>query len=217
MTTPRKLIVLSLLPLLLLASACSRDDGPVAPQQTTSVPVPDQLDYLALQKSAPGFTYEVAVEGEIDLMRGGTVEGSPASWPEESGYFAYSILADSIEPASLSDPYASSVHIRVLVPVYDSDFPNPDVAMPMILEPDGLTYRDGREATVSLSYHPALRPSCADAGYLVFCIDGAIPGDVTVGTKIPDDDRPYECSTRILAAIPHHSRWAADKDEDDDG
>lgn len=210
----RKLTILLLLPLLLL-SACSRDDGPVAPEQTVSAAVPVNMDYLALQKSATGFVYEVAVEGEVDLATGGTVVGMPASWPEQSGHFAYSILPDAIDPSSLPDPEAATVNIRVLVPVYDSEFPTPDMAMPMVLEPHGLTYRGGREATISLSYHPALRPSCSDNGYLVFCIDGTLPGDVTVGTSVADADEPYECSTRILAAIPHHSRWAASKDESD--
>ncbi|RKZ15510.1 hypothetical protein DRQ50_07385 [bacterium] len=215
MSRLKKLTLVSMLPLLLLVSACSHGSDPVAPQGSEARVVPDHVDYLALQKSAPGFTYEVAVEGDISLAFGGTVTGMPASWPEQSGFFAYSILPDSIEPASLSDSNASSVHIRVLVPVYDSDFPNPDVAMPMILEPDGLTYRNGQDATVSLSYHPALRPSSADSGYLVFCIDGTTPGNVTTGTNSMDGDRPYECSTRILAAIPHHSRWATSKDEGD--
>jgi hypothetical protein len=212
MMRSQKFTLLLLLPLLLLA-ACSGDDDPVAPEAASTTAVPVDLDYLALQKSAPGFVYEVAVEGELNLAAGGTVEGMPASWPEQSGHFAYSILPDAVDPASLPDPDASSVHIRVLVPVYDSQFPTPDMAMPMVLEPDGLAYRDGREATISLSYHPALRPSCADNGYLVFCIDDPLPGDVTVGTTLGDTGEPYECSTRILAAIPHHSRWAASKDE----
>jgi hypothetical protein len=103
--------------------------------------------------------------------------------------------------------------------------------MPMILEPHGLIYQPGQEATLSLSYHPLLEPAL-DAGYAVYCIDetvpeaaatGFLPGPKALGDLgDPEDDGDvlpdygdtfddYVNSTKIRAAIPHHSRWAVDK------
>lgn len=218
MTPIKKLGPLSLLLIFVLLPACSdMDDAvvPEAPQDEQPTLDLDYFAYLELQKNAPTYTYEVALEGEIDLTTGGTVTGRPASWPDTASDFSYTILPDAVDRASLADPDASTVHVKVWVPVYESTFPDPDYSMPMILEPDGLAYLAGQHATVELSYHPELVPSTVDSGYAVFCIDEMLPTDISVGV-VSTAGGQVDYSTRIRASIAHHSRWVVDKTDNGD-
>ena len=212
MTPNKKLCLLPLLAVLALVPACSDTDDavtPAVPEEPSAGVGMDYYQYLQLQKSAPGYTYEVALEGSIDLSTGGTVSGRPTSWPDTASDFSYTVLPDAVVRSSLADPDADSVHITVWVPVYESEFPDPEFAMPMILEPDGLAYEAGQHATVELSYHPLLKPTTVDSGYRVFCIDDSLPGDIAVGVVTPEEG-VMDYRTRIRTSIAHHSRWVVD-------
>lgn len=226
MSNIKSLRILPVLILLLLVAACSENSSVLAPQATDETTSLDPFageeahrDYLALQKSAPGYSYEIAVTGEINLATGGTIEGFAPSWPDQSGHFAYTVLPGAIDPASLPDPTVDKVLITVWVPVYETDFPGPEVAMPMVLEPHGLNYLPSHDATLSASYHPSLRPSFRDSGYYVYCIDENQPSDISIGVAAPvtfeDFGDDFDRSTRIQASIPHHSRWVVDNSDDD--
>lgn len=226
MSIIKSLRILPVLILLLLVAACSEDASFVAPVAEDESANLDPFageeahrEYLALQKSAPGYSYEIAVTGEVDVADGGTIEGVAASWPEGTGHFTYSVLPGAIDPLSLPDPSAEKVLITVWVPVFESDFPAPDVAMPMVLEPHGLQYLPSHDATLSASYHPALRPSYRDSGYYVYCIDEDEPTDISIGVAVPDEfvdfGEDFDRSTRIRASIPHHSRWVVDNSDDE--
>ena len=218
MTSTKKLCLLALLAVLFLVPACSDTDdavAPPAPEEPSAGVGLDYFEYLALQKAAPGYTYEIALEGDIDLSTGGTVTGRPASWPDTASGFSYTVLPDAVVRSSLDDPDADTLHVKVWVPVYESVFPDPEYAMPMILEPDGLAYQAGQHATVELSFHPSLKPSTVDSGYHVFCIDDSLPGDLAVGV-VSSGDGAVDYRTHIRSSIAHHSRWVVDKSDDSD-
>ncbi|MCP4570915.1 MAG: hypothetical protein GY838_01060 [bacterium] len=218
MSIMKKLHIVALLAILALVPACSDTDdavAPPAPETTTQGVGLDLDDYRAYQLAAPGYTYEVALEGDIDLSTGGTVTGRPASWPDTASEFSYTVLPDAVVKSTLANPDAETVRVKVWVPVYESEFPDPEFAMPMILEPDGLAYTAGQHATVELSYHPSLTPSSVDSGYQIFCIDDFLPGDAAVGVVAADGGQ-LDYRTRIRASVAHHSRWVIDKTDADD-
>lgn len=215
----KKLRLLPLLAVLALVPACSDTDDavtPPVPEEPSAGVGMDYFEYLALQKSAVGYTYEIALEGDVDLSTGGTVVGRPSSWPDTASGFTYTILPDAVVRSTLADPDADSVHITVWVPVYESQFPDPEFAMPMILEPDGMAYQPGQHATVELSYHPSLMPTTVDSGYQVFCIDDSLPGDTSIGVVTADGGQ-LDYRTGIRSSIAHHSRWVIDKTDPGDG
>lgn len=189
----------------LALSSCQHEDAALAPAPTADKFVLGDgglAEYLALlDDAAETYTYETAIEAEIDVVSGGTATGYPPSWGPDFS-FSMAIPPGAIDTDVFPGP---TVTITVKVPVMDTVFPCESAPMPVVFEPSGLDFLVAMELTVNL--HPSLDENCYSYEFFYVETVDQMPQILTWGGFQHAVGGPPDCGVDIGTWVKHFSRW----------
>jgi hypothetical protein len=210
-----------------LLPACGRDDHQPAESLLTAPNVnPDkslQTHLAAAWSDGEAYDYDT-VSGTIAIATGGSFMGHPASYPTG---FAVSV---SVPAGAVPEEYAvdGEITITVKVPVNGTTFASADDPCPVVLEPDGVQFRDAIDIWVVLPDDLAER---CDEGYLFYNLEQTFVNgneiydykDTSHVYSLASDHEsvappgfqgpsvPGGCRNLIRCQVLHFSRWEIEK------